>query len=163
MNPSDSYVNLTPLLAMVPFPVILTGGINPLFWERVVSFGAFNLPSYDIYLTPFLGLVLDDKNPTFGIKVADGISFWLVDANLHLWFDRSDVKSKTMTSKRERESEVTGWVYSSAGNLQTQLTEKIKFKDEGTKKEVDQNYKRKTKIKITNEIGQVIESLEVKI
>ncbi|KAM0000415.1 putative peptide-N(4)-(N-acetyl-beta-glucosaminyl)asparagine amidase [Helianthus debilis subsp. tardiflorus] len=177
--------------AVVPFPVIFTGGINPLFWEPVVSIGAFNLPSYDIDLTPFLGLLLDDKNHTIGIKVADGISFWLVDANLHLWFDRSDVKAQTVTSKvpsmevqrktefelldgefeiqGERESEVTGWVYSSAGNLQTQLTEKIKFKnklkfkDQGTKKEVDQKYKRKTKIKITNEIGQVIESLEVKI
>ncbi|KAM0043075.1 putative peptide-N(4)-(N-acetyl-beta-glucosaminyl)asparagine amidase [Helianthus debilis subsp. tardiflorus] len=212
MNPSDSYVETNHLStgrahgayrevlvtidgklvgAVVPFPVIFTGGINPLFWEPVVSIGAFNLPSYDIDLTPFLGLLLDDKNHTIGIKVADGISFWLVDANLHLWFDCSDVKAQTVTSKvpsmevqrktefelldgefeiqGERESEVTGWVYSSAGNLQTQLTEKIKFKnklkfkDQGTKKEVDQKYKRKTKIKITNEIGQVIESLEVKI
>ncbi|MFS7961119.1 putative peptide-N(4)-(N-acetyl-beta-glucosaminyl)asparagine amidase [Helianthus anomalus] len=212
MNPSDSYVETNHLStgqahgayrevlvtidgklvgAVVPFPVISTRGINRLFWDPVVSIGAFNLPSYDIDLTPFLGLLLDDKNHTFGIKIADGISFWLVDANLHLWFDKSNVvKAKTLKSKvptmevqrstefelldgefeiqGERESKVTGWVYSSAGNLQTQCTEKIKFKsklkykDQGMKKELDQKYKRKTRIKITNEVGKVIDSLEVK-
>ncbi|KAI3817831.1 hypothetical protein L1987_11629 [Smallanthus sonchifolius] len=212
MNPSDLYVETNHLTTgrghgayrevlvtidgklvgtVVPFPVIFTGGINPLFWEPVVSIGAFNLPSYDIDFTPFLGLLLDNKNHSIGIQIADGISFWLVDANLHLWFDHSDVKAETVKSKfpsmeierksefirldgefeieGERESEVTGWVYSSTGNLKTELTEKIKFKnklkfkDEGTKKELEQKYKRKTKIKITNEDGELVESLEVKI
>ncbi|KAM0000416.1 putative peptide-N(4)-(N-acetyl-beta-glucosaminyl)asparagine amidase [Helianthus debilis subsp. tardiflorus] len=212
MNPSDSYVETNHLStgqahgayrevlvtidgklvgAVVPFPVISTRGINRLFWDPVVSIGAFNLPSYDIDLTPFLGILLDEKNHTIGIKIADGISFWLVDANLHLWFDKSNVvKAKTLKSnvptmevqrstefelldgefeiQGERESKVTGWVYSSAGNLQTQCTEKIKFKsklkykDQGTKKELDQKYKRKTRIKITNEVGKVVDSLEVK-
>ncbi|KAD2805229.1 hypothetical protein R6Q59_029474 [Mikania micrantha] len=209
MNPSDSYVETNHLStgrahgayrevlvtidgklvgAVVPFPVIFTGGINPLFWEPVVSIGAFDLPSYDIDLTPFLGLLLDDKNHSIGIQIADGISFWLVDANLHLWLDDSDVQAKTLKSKfplmeiqrqdefvqldgefeieGERESEVAGWVHSSKGNLQTLITEKTKFKnklrfkDEGTKKQVHQKYKKKTKIKITDENGQLVETLE---
>ncbi|MFS7961111.1 putative peptide-N(4)-(N-acetyl-beta-glucosaminyl)asparagine amidase [Helianthus anomalus] len=212
MNPSDAYVETNHLStgrahgayrevlvtidgelvgAVVPFPVIFTGGINPLFWEPVVSIGAFNLPSYDIDLTPFLGRLLDNKDHKIGIQIADGISFWLVDANLHLWVDHSNVKARTVSSKvpameierknefvlldgefeieGERESEVTSWVSSSAGNLTTKYKEKIKFKnklkfkDQGTKKELDQTYKRKIKIKTTNEMGQVVENLEVKI
>ncbi|KAJ0718888.1 putative peptide-N(4)-(N-acetyl-beta-glucosaminyl)asparagine amidase [Helianthus annuus] len=212
MNPSDAYVETNHLStgrahgayrevlvtidgelvgAVVPFPVIFTGGINPLFWEPVVSIGAFNLPSYDIDLTPFLGRLLDNKDHKIGIQIADGISFWLVDANLHLWVDHSNVKVKTVSSKvpameierknefvlldgefeieGERESEVTSWVSSSAGNLTTKYKEKIKFKNklkfknQGTKKELDQTYKRKIKIKTTNEMGQVVENLEVKI
>ncbi|XP_071686572.1 peptide-N4-(N-acetyl-beta-glucosaminyl)asparagine amidase A-like [Rutidosis leptorrhynchoides] len=212
MNPPDSYVKMNQLStgrahgayreimvtidgrlvgSVVPFPVIFTGGINPLFWEPVVSIGAFNLPSYDIDLTPFLGLLLDNKSHTIGIQIVDGISFWLVDANLHLWLDESDVKAETITSKvpevemeRENEfegldgefeiegeqtSEVTGWVNSSIGNLKTVLTEKIKiknklkFKNDGTKKELNHKYKRKTKIRITNDLGELIDSLDVKI
>ncbi|KAK1415465.1 hypothetical protein QVD17_31247 [Tagetes erecta] len=212
MNPSDLYMesnNLTTgrghgayrevlvtidgklVGSVVPFPVIFTGGINPLFWEPVVSIGAFNLPSYDIDFTPFLGLLLDNKSHSIGIRVADGISFWLVDANLHLWLDDSNVQAWIVKSnvpsmeieredefvrldgefkiKGERNSEVTGMVHSSKGNMQIRFTEtmkfknKIKFKEEGSKKIVDQRYKRKTKIKITNESDQLIESLEVKV
>nr|CAD1839870.1 unnamed protein product [Ananas comosus var. bracteatus] len=45
--------------SVVPFPVIFAGGINPLFWVPVVGLGAFDLPSYTLDLTPFLGLLLD--------------------------------------------------------------------------------------------------------
>ncbi|KAI3699071.1 hypothetical protein L2E82_43086 [Cichorium intybus] len=38
---------------VIPFAVIFTGRINPLFWEHVVSIGAFDLPSSDIDLTHF--------------------------------------------------------------------------------------------------------------
>ncbi|KAL2526644.1 Peptide-N4-(N-acetyl-beta-glucosaminyl)asparagine amidase A protein [Abeliophyllum distichum] len=107
-NPPDSYIEMNNLEtkrghgayrevlvmlndnvvgSVIPFPVIFTGGINPLFWEPIVSIGAFDLPSYDIDLTPFLGMLLDGKKHSFGLKVADAISFWLVDANLHLWLD----------------------------------------------------------------------------
>ncbi|CAH1430701.1 unnamed protein product [Lactuca virosa] len=212
MNPSDSYVETNHLAtgrahgayrevlvtidgqlvgSVIPFPVIFTGGINPLFWEPVVSIGAFDLPTYDIDLTPFLGLLLDNKKHSIGLQVADGISFWLIDANLHLWLDHTDVNAETVKYKvpsmeiqrksefvlldgefeveGERSSQATGWVNSSFGNLKTQFTEKtkfkskLKFKSEGTKKELDQQIKRKTKIKISNEMGQLIGNLEVKI
>ncbi|KAI7986402.1 hypothetical protein LOK49_LG14G02269 [Camellia lanceoleosa] len=105
-NPLDSYIRMNNLTtgrghgayrevfatidgsfvgSVIPFPIIFTGGINPLFWEPVVAIGAFNVPSYDFDLTPFLGLVLDCKTHLFGLGVADSIPFWLVDANLHLW------------------------------------------------------------------------------
>ncbi|KAK9282995.1 hypothetical protein L1049_011222 [Liquidambar formosana] len=84
--------------SVVPFPVIFTGGINPLFWEPVVAIGAFNLPSYEFDLSPFLGNLVDGKNHNFSIGVADSIPFWLVDANLHIWLDhrKSKVKAKSI-------------------------------------------------------------------
>ncbi|KAI3875529.1 hypothetical protein MKX03_027726 [Papaver bracteatum] len=172
--------------SVTPFPVIFTGGINPLFWEPVVAIGAFNLPTYDIDLTPFLGFLLDGKNHSFGLGVTDSISFWLVDANLHLWLDHGSdivqaksvlsltppiqfkIKSKSkglngkFSIKGEREFEYTGWVNSSAGNFTTTIQEKFKFKNKikfdnyGQEKEVEQKIKVKTKITTVNDIGQEI-------
>ncbi|XP_055825316.1 peptide-N4-(N-acetyl-beta-glucosaminyl)asparagine amidase A-like [Solanum dulcamara] len=141
--------------SFVPFPVVFTGGINPLFWEPVVSIGAFDLPSYDIDLTPFLGLLLDDKSHFLSLGVADSIPFWLVDGNLHLWVDNCalpcDVQAKVIdygTPKfniersssfqgldgsceieMKRKSKVSGWVNSASGNLTTIVSREVKFKN----------------------------------
>ncbi|KAK6135781.1 hypothetical protein DH2020_030476 [Rehmannia glutinosa] len=138
--------------SVIPFPVIFSGGINPLFWDPIVSIGAFDLPSYEIELTPFLGMLLDAKTHYFGLGVADAIPFWLVDANLHLWLDDEADKVQAGPIKYsdpstcvereyrfyqldgkfeiegERESEYSGWVNSSAGNLTTYVSYKLEFK-----------------------------------
>ncbi|KAJ4970859.1 hypothetical protein NE237_003958 [Protea cynaroides] len=162
--------------SQVVFPVIFTGGINPLFWEPVVAIGAFNLPSYDVDLTPFLGMLLDGKNHSFGLGVMDGISFWLVDANLHVWLDPklSSVQAKSViyrvppfsverdsefekldgsfTVEAERKTHFSGWVNSTAGNFTThvhhefKLENSIKFKKNGMYKEVHQKIKTKTDV-----------------
>ncbi|KAJ1426335.1 Peptide-N4 [Sesbania bispinosa] len=176
----------------VPFPVIFTGGINPLFWEPIVAIGAFNLPSYDMDLTPFLGKLLDGKDHVFGIRVIRGISFWLVNANLHLWLDRG---SKIVHASRvfrhspetnierqeefvgldgefeveaEKETQVIGWVMSSSGNATTVISQSfsfrnfIKFQHNGTYKMVKQKFKSKKKVRVTNAKGEAISRLKVK-
>ncbi|CAA2998350.1 Hypothetical predicted protein [Olea europaea subsp. europaea] len=172
--------------SVVPFPVIFSDGINPLFWEPVVAIGAFNLPSYDFELTPFLGMLLDGKVHNFGLKVADAISFWLVDANLHLWLDDNMKEVQAMTYKyiapssgvdREskfhkldgkfetegkRKTKVAGWVNSSLGNLTTSVFDKvryentIKFKKNGRHKTVKQEVKVNRKLRILSDNGTVI-------
>ncbi|CAI9266886.1 unnamed protein product [Lactuca saligna] len=105
MNPLDSYVETNHLAtirahrayrevlvtiggqligSVVPFPVIFSGGINPLFWEPVVSIGAFDLLTYNINFTPLLVILLNNKNHPARLQVANGISFWLMDANISL-------------------------------------------------------------------------------
>ncbi|KAJ4897991.1 Peptide-N4-(N-acetyl-beta-glucosaminyl)asparagine amidase A protein [Raphanus sativus] len=74
--------------AVWPFPVVFTGGINPLLWRPVTAIGSFDLPSYDIELTPFLGSLLDGEGHEFGFSVTNALNVWFVDANLHLWLDR---------------------------------------------------------------------------
>lgn len=73
--------------AVWPFPVIFTGGINPLYWRPAAAIGAYNLPSYDIELTPFVGSLVDGSNHTISMSVTNADGSWPVDANLHLWLD----------------------------------------------------------------------------
>ncbi|RLN22309.1 hypothetical protein C2845_PM07G38350 [Panicum miliaceum] len=73
--------------AVWPFPVVYTGGINPLLWRPITGIGSFNLPSYDIEVTPFLGKLLDGEEHEFAFQVTNAQDVWLVDANLHLWLD----------------------------------------------------------------------------
>jgi hypothetical protein len=136
--------------SIVPFPVVFTGGINPLWWAPVVALGAFNLPTYTLELTPFLGVLLDRKSHEVGIGVTDGISFWLIDANLHIWLDpNSDLTSAEVVNqadesfisreysdlllngtfhiKARRASHFSGWVNSSFGNLTTYVSNSIEF------------------------------------
>lgn len=98
MNPPDAYVkanNLTKEKAkgayhevlvaidgnlvgtVIPFPVIYSGGINPLLWKPVVSIGAFDLPCYDIDFTPFLGLLWIIRSVRLGFKLLVVIHFGL--------------------------------------------------------------------------------------
>ncbi|EPS66473.1 hypothetical protein M569_08303, partial [Genlisea aurea] len=156
---------------VIPFPVIFTGGINPLFWEPLVSIGAFDLPSYEIDLTPFLGILLDGDEHFIGLSITDAISFWLVDANLHLWLDRTadSVQAGAVRYRHpsscvtrvsafefldgsfelhsRRDSEFSGWVNSSAGNFTTYVSTRLKFDNtirftnNGTDKAVNQNTK----------------------
>lgn len=171
--------------SILPFPVVFTGGINPLFWEPVVGIGAFDLPSYDLDLTPFLGHLLDGKNHIFSLGVTNAISFWLVNANLHLWLDHSSpqVQAKlvryhapalsiSMRSnirmsyrrfriKAEREARFVGWVVSSFGNLTTHVKHELEFRNtinltnDGNFKEVQQKIKTKSRTKIEAYSGLV--------
>ncbi|CAL5094778.1 unnamed protein product [Urochloa decumbens] len=152
--------------SFVPFPVIYTGGINPLFWQPVAALGAFNLPTYDIELTPFLGLLVDDKAHEIALSVVDGIAEWLVDANLHLWLDpgsssvsaalgpyatprlsitrgyTTQLLDGSFSIQAKRESRFSGWVKSSFGNFTTEVkaelkaTSLVELSDEGRNKTV---------------------------
>ncbi|OWM87396.1 peptide-N4-(N-acetyl-beta-glucosaminyl)asparagine amidase A [Punica granatum] len=170
----------------VPFPVVFTGGVNPLFWEPVVAIGAFNLPSYDIDLTPMLGFLLDGKQHEFSIGVTHGISYWLVDANLHLWVDPyakivvakpvlydvpalSVVRSSQFKQldglfmvEAKRKVRVAGWIISDAGNLTVMIVNKyslrssIQFQASGTYKLVKQKIKAKRETRIVNGCGAIV-------
>lgn len=173
---------------VVPFPVISNGGIDPLFWEPLVSIGAFDLPSYELELTPFLGLLLDQNNNQHFLKLemADALSFWLVDANLHLWLDSNGSKVEAgpiryedpsiclereskfhqldgkFTVEGERKSEVSGWVSSGTGNFTTHVYSKQEFeskvviKHNGTKWTVKQEVKVVEKVKVKSDSGHPI-------
>jgi hypothetical protein len=73
--------------AVWPFPVVYTGGINPLLWRPITGIGSFSLPSYDIELTAFLGWLLDGEEHEIAFQVTNAQNAWFVDANLHLWLD----------------------------------------------------------------------------
>ncbi|KAM0865795.1 hypothetical protein ACQ4PT_043027 [Festuca glaucescens] len=176
--------------SFVPFPVIYTGGINPLYWQPVSALGAFDLPTYDIELTPFLGLLVDNKTHQIAISVVDGISEWLVDANLHLWLDPSwleveaslaQYKTPRLSISRryttqmlngsfsinaKRESFFSGWVKSSLGNLTTEVETEteakslVEFTNDGTNKTVQLKVEQETEVVVRSEKGQEIGNLK---
>ncbi|RCV25194.1 LOW QUALITY PROTEIN: hypothetical protein SETIT_5G146600v2 [Setaria italica] len=132
--------------SVCPFPVIYPGGIYPLLWRPITPIGSFNLPTYDIELTPFLGKLLDGKAHEFAFAVTNAVDVWYVDANLHLWLDPGGTATtaglvsyvappaNTTSSKStnpvdthyhataNRLVSATGWVKSSYGNITTNAT-----------------------------------------
>ncbi|XP_073144469.1 peptide-N4-(N-acetyl-beta-glucosaminyl)asparagine amidase A [Henckelia pumila] len=80
--------------AIWPFTVIYTGGVNPLLWRPITGIGSFDLPSYDIEITPFLGTILDGKDHKFTFSVTNALNVWYIDANLHLWLDKRSQKTQ---------------------------------------------------------------------
>ncbi|KAG0455914.1 hypothetical protein HPP92_023702 [Vanilla planifolia] len=152
-----------------PFTVIYTGGINPLLWRPISAIGSFDLPSYDIEITSFLGNILDGKNHSFEFSVIDALDVWFIDANLHLWLDEhsthtegslveheAPVVSTSLVSQFKgldghfdnivnRTISSTGWVKSSYGKITTHFfqnlyyTNYMNFSGNGTIQTVNQS------------------------
>ncbi|GLJ13659.1 hypothetical protein SUGI_0217680 [Cryptomeria japonica] len=139
--------------AVWPFPVVYTGGINPLFWRPVSGIGSFSLPSYEIEITSFLGRLLDGEEHKFSLTVTNALSVWFVDANLHLWLDnkssrtsgklteyeapplKTNLHSKSnivglngsFVTSAHRTISHSGWVESSQGKLTTHISQEYKY------------------------------------
>ncbi|EES00087.1 hypothetical protein BDA96_03G026000 [Sorghum bicolor] len=138
--------------AVWPFPVIYTGGINPLIWRPITSIGSFNMPTYDIELTPFLGKLLDGEDHELGFAVTNAQRSWYVDANLHLWLDPKSTRTTgglvaydapklagsivshsadgidgEYEAAASRNITATGWVSSSRGNVTTTFAQRLSF------------------------------------
>ncbi|CAH8391265.1 unnamed protein product [Eruca vesicaria subsp. sativa] len=137
--------------AVWPFPVVFTGGINPLLWRPVTAIGSFDLPSYDIEMTPFLGSLLDGEAHELRFSVTNALNVWYVDANFHLWLDEekevvegkvseigkssleirsvSDFKglNGNFTTKAKRSVHSIGLVKSSHGDIITNASQEFTY------------------------------------
>ncbi|KAG1330284.1 peptide-N4-(N-acetyl-beta-glucosaminyl)asparagine amidase A [Cocos nucifera] len=140
--------------AVWPFTVIYTGGVNPLLWRPITGIGSFDLPSYDIEITPFLGKILDGKPHEFGFGVTDALDIWYIDANLHLWLDSKSSRTvgnlikyeapefmSSLVSKfkgldgrfkttASRQISMTGWVKSSYGKITTHFFQRFDYENQ---------------------------------
>ncbi|KAI4323019.1 hypothetical protein L6164_022660 [Bauhinia variegata] len=137
--------------AVWPFTVIYTGGVNPLLWRPITGIGSFDLPSYDIEITPLLGRILDGDTHSFGFSVTNALNVWYIDANLHLWLDPKNsitegevlnyiekplveylvsdfvgLNGSFWTGAR-RSIWSTGWVRSSLGNITTSFIQDFSY------------------------------------
>ncbi|KAI3862358.1 hypothetical protein MKX03_014376 [Papaver bracteatum] len=134
--------------AVWPFTVVFTGGFNPLTWRPITAIGSFDLPSYDIEITPFLGKILDGKQHEFGFGVTNALNEWYIDANLHIWLNHESdttagelIRNENPPSKISlvseekgcyvtsaiRSTSVSGWVKSSHGNITTNSFQDFSF------------------------------------
>jgi hypothetical protein len=83
---------------LYPFPVIYTGGINPLLWRPMTGIQSFNIPPYSFDLSPFLGWLNDGKEHEFSISVYDNNveGSWFIDPVLLLnYYDETGAKDIT--------------------------------------------------------------------
>ncbi|PWN87593.1 hypothetical protein FA10DRAFT_216948, partial [Acaromyces ingoldii] len=113
----------------MPFPVVFTGGINPLLWRPSVAFGAFDQPTYLVDITPFLGQLTDDAEHEIQLKVVSAEesqeidASWFVSGNVQVFLDKSD----TRTTGR-----ITSYNAPTAGNFSTAGYVKGNVSEDGT-------------------------------
>lgn len=81
-----------------PFPSLFTGGVDPGLWRPVVGIDAYDLPSFEVDVSPWLGVLCDGDEHTFGIKVVGfeggaeggvgdvGANWWVTGA-VFVWLD----------------------------------------------------------------------------
>lgn len=79
-----------------PFPVVFTGGISPGLWVPIVGIDTYDLPSFEIDVSPWLGVLCDGNQHEFQLKVVGYDSEtmlgtvgsdWLVSGAVFLWVD----------------------------------------------------------------------------
>ncbi|KAF2966268.1 hypothetical protein GQX73_g7305 [Xylaria multiplex] len=79
-----------------PFPILFTGGVDPGAWRPIVGIDAYELPSFEIDVTPWLGLLTDGEPHSFALRVVgydtlteDGIGpvgeNWWVSGSVFVW------------------------------------------------------------------------------
>ncbi|MCO5584389.1 hypothetical protein L7F22_038315 [Adiantum nelumboides] len=73
--------------AIWPFPVVYTGGIINLYWRPAAAIGAFNLPTYEFDLSPFIGSFVKGQQHSVDFRVENAIGDWFISGSLHFWLD----------------------------------------------------------------------------
>ena len=79
-----------------PFPIVFTGGISPGLWVPIVGIDTYDLPSSEIDVSPWLGVLCDGRSHVFELKVVGydsetvvgtvGSNWWISGA-VFLWVD----------------------------------------------------------------------------
>ncbi|KAG5651591.1 hypothetical protein H0H81_008112 [Sphagnurus paluster] len=81
--------------AALPYPVIFTGGLIPSLWRPITAYGALDLPSYFLDVTPFVPLLTDGNSHQFTIDIVSAeddhtiLQNWYVSGLLQVITDSS--------------------------------------------------------------------------
>ncbi|TGJ85445.1 hypothetical protein E0Z10_g3297 [Xylaria hypoxylon] len=95
-----------------PFPILFTGGVNPGAWRPIVGIDAYELPSFEIDVTPWLGLLTDGESHSFALRVVgyvtsaeDGIGpvgeNWWVSGSVFVWIDEAGEQTTVENFKND--------------------------------------------------------------
>jgi len=141
------------------YPWIYTGGIDPFLWEPIPGVQTLNFKPYRVDLTPFAGLLSDGQQHTVALSVFNANSYFVATATLLLFTDPGTQKvvgsvvrnelaaepSPKVTENvtvgsngdangsvivaSEREYEITGYVKTSHGIVETTVRQALSFKN----------------------------------
>ncbi|MFD4655730.1 peptide-N4-asparagine amidase [Kitasatospora sp. NPDC058444] len=144
--------------AVWPYPVIYTGGWDPLLWRPVPGVFAFDLPAYRLDLTPYVGLLLDGRPHTVGVTLntaeAQGNDLWTGQVNLFAETDHGAARTTGQLTDHRVAPEATvatdladhgagsgdwtvtasrndlarGWVQTSHGRITTEVHDELVFR-----------------------------------
>lgn len=100
----------------LPYPVIFTGGINPLLWRTQAAFGAYDQPNYYIDISPFIGSLTDDKAHSFQLQVYSAEKNHTIDAS---WFITGNLQVVLDSSNERTTGSITSHTGSRFGSFST--------------------------------------------
>jgi hypothetical protein len=138
------------------FPWIFTGGIDPYLWEPIPGAQTLNFKPFRVNLTPFAGLLADGSAHTVGIGVYNADSYFLATGNLLVFTDhnaqsvtgavtsntlaalptpnvvekltnKSGTISGTVSVTSARDYQITGYVNTSHGRVETTVRQQGNF------------------------------------
>ncbi|KAJ3541852.1 hypothetical protein NM688_g6033 [Phlebia brevispora] len=84
-----------------PYVVVFTGGIAPTLWRPITSYGALDLPTFYVDLTPFVPVLTDGQPHNISMDVVSAENDheinqnWYLTANLQVVTDKSSTKPTT--------------------------------------------------------------------
>ncbi|KAI0273633.1 peptide N-acetyl-beta-D-glucosaminyl asparaginase amidase A-domain-containing protein [Gloeopeniophorella convolvens] len=87
-----------------PYAVIFTGGIVPTAWRPITSYGAIDLPTYHIDLTPFVPILTDGEPHNITLDVASAEPDHAINQN---WFVSGLLQVKLDPSSRPTTGKIT--------------------------------------------------------
>lgn len=94
-----------------PFPVVFTGGISPALWVPIVGIDTFDLPTYDIDISPWLGLLCDGEPHSFMLNIVgyDLVTLlgtvnsnWFLSGAIFVWLDENGKQTTGTVSDFQR-------------------------------------------------------------
>ncbi|EPQ58116.1 hypothetical protein GLOTRDRAFT_136892 [Gloeophyllum trabeum ATCC 11539] len=89
-----------------PYAVIFTGGIIPSAWRPITSYGALDLPTYFLDLTPFVPVLTDGNPHNISIDVASAESDHAINGN---WYVSGNLQVVTDPSGRPTTGKITAY------------------------------------------------------
>jgi hypothetical protein len=141
------------------YPWIYTGGIDPFLWEPIPGVQTLNFKPYRVDLTPFAGLLSDGQQHNVALNVFNANSYFAATATLLLYTDPGAEKvagsvvrneltaeptpkvtnnvtvgsngdaSGSVIVASERQYEITGYVRTSHGIVETTVKQALRFKN----------------------------------
>ncbi|KAI0647264.1 peptide N-acetyl-beta-D-glucosaminyl asparaginase amidase A-domain-containing protein [Trametes meyenii] len=87
-----------------PYAVIFTGGIAPTAWRPITSYGAIDLPTYFLDLTPFVPILTDGNPHNISLDVVSAEDSHAINQN---WFVSGNLQVVTDPSGKPTTGKIT--------------------------------------------------------
>ncbi|KAG7092458.1 hypothetical protein E1B28_008812 [Marasmius oreades] len=87
-----------------PYAVIFTGGYTPPLWRPITSYGALELPTYFLDVTPFVPILADGNPHNFTIDVISAETNHTINQN---WFVSGNLQVVTDSSPKPTTGKIT--------------------------------------------------------